>query len=310
MSTPSLTDLMTGRARLGLTGMAAALLVAGCGQQAGETETAAAETPPIVQERQEGYKALGSSFKLINDQLKSGAPDMAQIAPAANRMNALAQQIPNWFPAGSGPQDGVETDALETIWTNPEGFASLFITEINNALADHIAERIEFEVTPAPTEWGYDLNDLFPAEKEFPQRELIEASPAGLYNKIQYDSDVEQRFVIHRLNQDDQVLFYFKFPPAFKIDFPRVIGNYNPDWGIARYRDGKILLELVRETKGREELQDLQFPHEARKIRCAQKHFKNVGIDYRVVSDETADWWEHGPDQIGLPESKRNSGPT
>jgi len=124
MSTPSLTDLMTGRARLGLTGMAAALLVAGCGQQAGETETAAAETPPIVQERQEGYKALGSSFKLINDQLKSGAPDMAQIAPAANRMNALAQQIPNWFPAGSGPQDGVETDALETIWTNPEGFAA------------------------------------------------------------------------------------------------------------------------------------------------------------------------------------------
>ena len=124
MSTPSLTDLMTGRARLGLTGMAAALLVAGCGQQAGETETAAAETPPIVKERQEGYKALGSSFKLINDQLKSGAPDMAQIAPAADRMNALAQQIPNWFPAGSGPQDGVETDALETVWTNPEGFAA------------------------------------------------------------------------------------------------------------------------------------------------------------------------------------------
>ncbi len=124
MSTPSLTHLMTGRARLGLTGMAAALLVAGCGQQAGETETAAAETPPIVQERQEGYKALGSSFKLINDQLKSGAPDMAQIAPAADRMNALAQQIPNWFPAGSGPQDGVETDALETVWTNPEGFSA------------------------------------------------------------------------------------------------------------------------------------------------------------------------------------------
>jgi cytochrome c556 len=49
---------------------------------------------------------------------------MAQIAPAADRMNALAQEIPNWFPAGSGPQDGVETDALETVWTNPEGFAA------------------------------------------------------------------------------------------------------------------------------------------------------------------------------------------
>jgi len=120
----------------------------------------------------------------------------------------------------------------------------------------------------------------------------VEACPAGLYDQVQYDSEVEQRFVIHRLNQDDQVLFYFKFPPAFKIDFPRVIGDYNPDWGIARYKDGKILLELVRETKGREELQGLQFPHEARKIRCAQKHFRSVGIDYRVVSDETADWWK------------------
>jgi len=125
MIIPNLAAL-TDRARFGLTGVALALLVAGCGQQAAETETetAAAEAPPIVKERQEGYKALGSSFKLINDQLKSGAPDMTQIAPAADRMHALAQQIPNWFPAGSGPQDGVETDALETVWTNPEGFAA------------------------------------------------------------------------------------------------------------------------------------------------------------------------------------------
>jgi type III restriction enzyme len=185
----------------------------------------------------------------------------------------------------------------KTIFTNPEGFASLFITEINSALADHIAERIEFEITSAPIEWGYDLDDLFPAEKEFPQRELVEASPAGLYNQIQYDSEVEQRFVVQRLNEDDQVLFYFKFPPAFKIDFPKVIGNYNPDWGIARYKDGKILLELVRETKGGEELEGLQYPNEARKIHCAQKHFHSVGIDYRVVSDETADWWKPRDDQ-------------
>ncbi|MDO8411846.1 MAG: cytochrome c [Phenylobacterium sp.] len=121
MSIPSLAHLTT-RARLGLTGVTLALLMAGCGQQAGETETA--QAPPVVSERQEGYKALGSSFKLINDQLKSGAPDMAQIAPAAERMHELAQQIPNWFPAGSGPQDGVKTDALETVWTNPEGFAA------------------------------------------------------------------------------------------------------------------------------------------------------------------------------------------
>ncbi|MFH1905956.1 MAG: DEAD/DEAH box helicase family protein [Chloroflexota bacterium] len=276
----------------------------------------------IVEDGDNSHVLFGNNHKLftyapIVFQSEQGQKpsERAQLAPSAgypvfNLIDRAAKETGLTRPTLNEIFRQISDRKKKTIFTNPEGFASLFITEINNALADHIAERIEFEVTPAPTEWGYDLNDLFPAEKEFPQRELIEASPAGLYNKIQYDSDVEQRFVIHRLNQDDQVLFYFKFPPAFKIDFPRVIGNYNPDWGIARYRDGKILLELVRETKGREELQDLQFPHEARKIRCAQKHFKNVGIDYRVVSDETADWWEHGPDQIGLPESKRNSGPT
>jgi type III restriction enzyme len=185
----------------------------------------------------------------------------------------------------------------EAIFYNPEGFASLFIGEINNALKDHIAERIEFEITPAPLKWALDIEDAFPPEKEFPQKELIEGSMASLYDHVQVDSDVEERFVRLKLNEDDKVLFYFKFPPTFKIDFPRIIGDYNPDWGIARYQDGKILLELVRETKGGENLDMLRFPHEARKIRCAQKVFTALGVDYRVVTDHTADWWESQADQ-------------
>lgn len=188
----------------------------------------------------------------------------------------------------------------EAIFANPEGFAGMFISEINSALADHVAERIQFELTPAPTDWGHDLEDTFPAEQEFPQRELVVGSSASLYDHVQYDSDVEQRFVVHRLNDDDEVVFYFKFPPSFKIDFPRVIGDYNPDWGIGRYQDGKILLQLVRETKGGEELERLRFPHEKRKILCARKHFESIGIDYRVVTDETPAWWEHGDDQLDL----------
>ncbi len=188
----------------------------------------------------------------------------------------------------------------EAIFYNPEGFAGLFIGEINNAMKDHIAERIEFEITPAPLKWGLELEDAFPAEKEFPQKELIEGSAASLYDHVQVDSDVEERFVRLKLNDDDKVAFYFKFPPTFKIDFPRIIGDYNPDWGIARYKDGKILLELVRETKGGENLDLLRFPHEARKIRCAQKVFTALGVDYRVVTDNTADWWESAVEQEGL----------
>lgn len=185
----------------------------------------------------------------------------------------------------------------EAIFYNPEGFAGLFIGEINNAMKDHIAERIEFEITPAPLKWGLDLEDAFPAEKEFPQKELVEGSEVSLYNQMQVDSEVEERFVKLKLNEDKKVLFYFKFPPTFKIDFPRIIGDYNPDWGIARYKEGKVLLELVRETKGGTDIDKLRFSHEARKIRCAQKVFTALGVDYRVVTDKTADWWESEVEQ-------------
>lgn len=181
----------------------------------------------------------------------------------------------------------------EAIFTNPEGFAGLFIGEIQNALKDHIAERIEFSIDADATEkWAMGIEDAFPPEKEYPQKELVEGSHASLYNQMQIDSDVEARFVKLKLNEDEKVLFYFKFPPTFKIEFPRIIGNYNPDWGIARYKDGKVLLELVRETKGGTNIDLLRFPHEARKIRCAQKAFTALGVDYRVITDTTADWWD------------------
>jgi len=190
----------------------------------------------------------------------------------------------------------LNTQRKEALFLNPEGFASLFITEISNALADHIAERIQFQVQPiTPADWGYDLDDLFPPEKTFPQKELIQGSKASLYNQVQVDSDVEKNFVEQCLSPDREVIFYFKFPSTFRFEFPRVIGNYNPDWGIARYvpdeKGGKVILELVRETKGQTDPSKLQFAHESRKIQCAARLFKALGIDYRVVTDKTANWW-------------------
>jgi type III restriction enzyme len=239
------------------------------------------------------YKYAPIQFQSEQGQKPSERGQLAPQAsyPVFNLIDRAARETGLTRPTLNEIFRGLSDRKKQSIFANPEGFAGLFIGEINNALADHIAERIEFDITPAPIEWERDIEDLFPPEREFPQKELVSASPAGLYDQIQIDSEVEERFVRYKLNEDENVLFYFKFPPAFKIDFPRIIGNYNPDWGIARYRDGKILLELVRETKGREELDLLRFPHETRKIRCAQKHFKAVGIDFRVVSDETADWW-------------------
>ena len=195
---------------------------------------------------------------------------------------------------------GLSDKKKKSIFTNPEGFSGVFVTEINNALADHIADRIKFNTSTEGPHWEDDLEDFFPAEKDYPQKELVPASNAGLYDQIQIDSDVESRFVEHHLNQDGEVIFYFKFPPAFKIDFPKVIGNYNPDWGIARYgKDREVVLELVRETKGTEEIEKLRFPSEKRKIECAKKHFEALGIDYDVKKDQ-ANWYQQSADQIDI----------
>lgn len=173
---------------------------------------------------------------------------------------------------------------------NPEGFASVFITEINNALAYHVARRVQFTVAGA-TDGRHTSEDLFPSKKQFTQKELVPAGSKGLYDQTQVDSGEERRFVTV-LKADPRIVFFFKFPPAFKIDFPKIIGNYNPDWGIARYNgDGEVILHLVRETKGSEDPATLQFPQEARKIACAYEHFHALGVDYRQITADTAQWW-------------------
>jgi len=217
----------------------------------------------------------------------------AERYPIFNLIDRAAKETVLTRPTINKIFKGLSERKKATIYTNPEGFAGLFITEVKNSLADHIADRIKFVISPAPTKWGYDLEDLFPPQKDFPQKELIPASDASLYDQVQVDSDVESNFVQTRLNDDGKVVFYFKFPPTFKIDFPRIIGDYNPDWGIARYaEDGNLILELVRETKGGEDLEKLQFPSEKRKIICAKKHFKELGIDYRIVPDTVVEWWK------------------
>lgn len=183
-------------------------------------------------------------------------------------------------------------DKKNLIFTNPEGFSSKFIEVIKECLADHVAENIEFTFVEETS--IHDIDKVFPAEIPFVQRETIESNEKGLYEFVQVDSDVERNFVNHRLHDDDKIVFYFKFPSIFRIKLPRIIGNYNPDWGIVRVDDsGAYKLQLVRETKGRpeEEIEKLQFSSEKRKIVCAKRHFNAIGINYRAIDDKIINWY-------------------
>jgi type III restriction enzyme len=179
----------------------------------------------------------------------------------------------------------------QLIFRNPEGFSAKFIETIKNTLADHIAEKVEYSLTSEMMKYTED--DIFPESRRYPQKELVDGANWSLYDQIQYDSDIEKNFVLNKLNVDDNIVCYFKFPNQFKISLPKIIGNYNPDWGIIRWDENKqFKLELVRETKGHINPNMLQFPNEARKIKCGTKHFKLTGVDYKQIVGDEINWWK------------------
>jgi type III restriction enzyme len=188
---------------------------------------------------------------------------------------------------------GIERNKKGAIFKNPEGFAAIFIGTIRELLSDHIASEIEYTLNDEFQD--IDLEAAFPDSRLYPQKELIEGSKTSLYDQVQIDSDVEMRFIKHRVQTEDEkgnLICYFKFPNTFKINIPKIIGNYNPDWGIIRLdENGKPTLRLVRETKGNTDTSKLRFSNEGRKIECAEKHFKIIGIDYRTIDDKVEKWW-------------------
>lgn len=194
---------------------------------------------------------------------------------------------------------GLKAEKISDFMKNPNGFTGQFISVLKEVVANHIACNIEYEKADGPI--NKDVDSLFPLQEEYPITELVEAKEdRTIYEKIQVDSDVERHFVDTLNNSGQQtggVVLYFKFPPKYKINLPHIIGNYNPDWAIVRRNENSKQMELVRETKGTNDLTNLWHSNEARKIICAQKHFKAVGLDYRFIdgnkpNTQKLKWWD------------------
>jgi type III restriction enzyme len=224
--------------------------------------------------------------------------------PVFNLVERAAKQTGLTRPTVNRIFRGMQPDKRRAILDNPEGFANVFIAELRNALADHVTQRLEFVVEEG--DMGYDLGELFPPKKQYPQKEVIEAGSTCLYDLVQKDSEVEQQYVDEIKAEKDAILFYFKFPTGFSVKLPDLIGNYIPDWGVARlHHNGAVQVHaFVHETKGSTEVQKLQFPHEKRKIRCAEKYFAAIGINYWPIDPQrVGGWWElspHRQQQLGL----------
>jgi cytochrome c556 len=78
--------------------------------------------PDPIAIRKDGLHTLGSAFKNVNDELKSGTPQPFILQLSAKQIRAAAAAQYGWFPAGSGPRDGVKTAAKPEIWAQPVQF--------------------------------------------------------------------------------------------------------------------------------------------------------------------------------------------
>ena len=76
----------------------------------------------IYKTRHDEYHKLGDAFKVIRDQVRAGSPDTAAIKDAAATVNRASNEQFHWFPAGSGPKEGVKTRAKAEIWNKPQDF--------------------------------------------------------------------------------------------------------------------------------------------------------------------------------------------
>lgn len=142
MSIAKMEILMLNR-KIGLlcTSVAGVVLLSACGQNEGSeaASDAASDAGATVLAngmtvadqitlRQDALENIGDALKSAGDQLKSGSPDMAVIQTAAATVVEKSTGMEDWFPEGTGPDSGVETDALAVIWEdNPD-----FLTKVSD----------------------------------------------------------------------------------------------------------------------------------------------------------------------------------
>ena len=98
--------------------LAAGITLASCGQEAKPSSP----MEQAIKDRQTNFKTMGAIMKMIDEQGKSDNPDQKKVAEGANRLVALGTQIPTWFPAGSGADARLKTNAKPEIWSDNAGF--------------------------------------------------------------------------------------------------------------------------------------------------------------------------------------------
>ncbi len=92
-----------------------------------------AEYTEIIEQRQALYREIGTAVKAIRDETRKSAPMNFVIKSSVKRIASGLREVQPMFPEGSGPEAGIETKALESIWKNKAEFESRYTKAIEQA---------------------------------------------------------------------------------------------------------------------------------------------------------------------------------
>lgn len=223
--------------------------------------------------------------KIDFDRLKLALDETAAVGAAVEDVNIARHAVPDVLAYLQNETELTrstlvrilrESGRLDEFFNHPQRFmdavAGILKHELHRLLVDGVKyDRIEGAGSDA--EWEMLL---------FKNEELINYLAAihvtkSVYEYVVYDSEVEREFA-KRLDQREDIKLFVKLPNWFRVETP--VGEHNPDWAIIKH-DGQAIY-LVRETKDTHNFLKLRTT-EADKIRCGQKHFEALGVDFKVA---------------------------
>ena len=117
--------------------------------------SAAAESPgpdEIIEMRQQGFKDMGAAFKSVRDQFRRPKPVLVMLREYTKPLIRYSREpiVENWFPVGTGPEAGYETEALPEIWQQFDEFSMRWDDYVQ------AAERLEASINARDLEAARD----------------------------------------------------------------------------------------------------------------------------------------------------------
>jgi type III restriction enzyme len=173
-----------------------------------------------------------------------------------------------------------EINTLDQMRLNPSVFMDQVERAMKEALYSQEAEGIVYK--PTGESWNAELFTKWHQVETIAPSSMVVDVTKSITDKIVCDSSIEKSFA-QFLEARHDVLLFIKLPRWFKIETP--LHGYNPDWAFVRQDPAGKYLYLVRETKGTDKLEELQWEAEGWKIKFGTAHFEKLKVDYFWGSD-------------------------